>query len=134
MPVKTADVWRLTVGQWEEIGAMSETDSSGGVNPTGDTIPVEGTTPTAIPGSTSDAVGGPQIPGTPGLPHFPELEDDGTTADAMLATAVAIGVAAAATASAPVAAGAAAAAAAAAFIVGTGHHDLVMLTSEGEGE
>jgi hypothetical protein len=113
---------------------MSETDSSGGVNPTGDTIPVEGTSPTAIPDSTSDAAGGPQIPGTPGLPHFPELEDDGTTANAMLATAVAIGVAAAATASAPVAAGAAAAAAAAAFIVGSGHQDPQMLTSEGEGD
>ena len=111
---------------------MSGTDSSGGVSPTGDTIPVDGTSPTAIPDSTSDAVGGPEIPGTAGLPHFPELEDDGTTADAMLATAVSFGVAAVATASAPVAAGAAAAAAAAAFIVGS--QDIRMMSEEGEGD
>lgn len=94
--------------------------SSGDVDPTGHTeFPVTGNAPTAIPGSGSDSAGGPEIPGTAGVPHFPEMEgpdEDGVVAAAMLGTAVAFGVAAAAAAAPAVAAGAAAAGAAAAFI------------------
>jgi hypothetical protein len=74
---------------------MSDSSSSGGVDPTGPTeTPTTGESPTALaPGS--DSSGGPQIPGTPGLPVIPETPEGGFpgTAGLLGASAVEVGVA-----------------------------------------
>ena len=96
---------------------QDSSSSSGTVDSTAPTeFPVTGGSPTAVAGP-GDSAGGPEIPGPPLVPLFPEMQGDGVdgmVSAAMLGAAVAVGVAAAAGASAaaaPAVAGAAAAAA-----------------------